>query len=56
VTLCDAATDRQSDAGALVRLPPVKSLEGHEDLIGETIFEADAVVADPELPARDGIP
>src|SRR5690606_525351 len=52
VPLDDAADDGQADTGALVAVPAVQALEGGEYLLGMARVEADAIVLDPQLPAR----
>ena len=48
--LDDLFTVGKADAGALVLIPGMQSLEYDEDPLQELVFHADAVVADRELP------
>src|SRR5690606_27099943 len=50
VELYDLAAQREPDAGAGVLVTAVQALEDHEDAVPVLLGDADAVVADADLP------
>lgn len=50
MVLDDLLHQRQADAGTRIHLPAMQALEDHEDLFGELLGDADAVIRHGQQP------